>query len=251
MATPVRDEQQPVAPEELLLGPRRPRRLPRWFSVLALTLALLIVAAAAVWRYWPQPVAPLSLAELQDTYAGMVRADGTNDASVLTRQTVAEIPITVSPAECAPLVEQTLANRFPSAALDGVGTYWLGQGTTISLFTMRFADADAAAAERALIAAALDACAGSYIVVRRTQETTGGWQGRVERSVAGSGADDQLGFLLSEPYDVMAIQLLSYLNTLTWQFRYESGSATYSPLGADRLMYSLHAQLDSIVANRP
>lgn len=249
MSAPVRDE--PPAAEELVLGPRPSRRLPPWFPLLALCLGVLIVAGGAAWRFWPRPVAPLTLAELENTYAGMVRSDGTNDASVMTRQTVAETPLTVTPAACAPLIEATVANRFPDAALDGVGTYWLGQGSTISLFTLRFPDAAAAEAERTRVADALDGCADATVFVRRTQQAGGAWQASVGRSVAGSGSDDQLGYVLRTQGGVMAIQLLPYVNTLTWQYRYETGATAYSPLAADQLMQGLHAQLDSVVAARP
>lgn len=49
----------------------------------------------------------------------------------------------------------------------------------------------------------------------------------------------------------MAIQLMPYLNTITWQYRYESGSTPYSTMPADQLMGSLRSQLESIVAARP
>jgi len=233
------------------LGPRPRRRRPRWFSVVAVILGLLILGGAAAWRFWPRPVDPLSLADLQDTYAGMVRSDGTNDASVLTRQSVAETPVTVSPPECAPLVQATMANRFPDAALDGVGTYWFVQPSTISLFTMRFPDAAAAETERTRIDSALDACADREVFVRRSQDTgIRVWQANVTRIAAGAGGDDQVGYLLNGRNGLLAIQLMPYLNTLTWQYRYETGSTSYSPLAADRLMQSLRVQLESVAAAR-
>jgi hypothetical protein len=248
MSTPVRDEQPSPLPEQLVLGPRPDRRLSRWLPVAALAIGLLIVAGAAVWRFWPRPIEPLSLLELQGTYEGMVRSDGTNDASVLTRRSVAETPVTVTPAECSPLLEATMANRIPAAALDGVGTYWIGQGSTTSLFTMRFTDADQAETERTRIADALDACADRQITVR-TQESAAPWQPTVVRTSTGS--DDQPGYTLDGPNGLTAIQLMPYLNTVTWQYRYETGSATYTPLAANQLMQSLHAQLDAVVAGRP
>ena len=240
-----------LAPEELVLGPGPSRRRPRWVIPVALVLGVLLVVAA-VWRFWPRPTEPLTLPDLQDVYAGMVRADGTNDAFVLTRQTVAETPMNVSPPECSPLIQATLANRFPDAAIDGVGTYWLGAGSTISLFTLRFADTAQAEAERTRIVGVLDACADRSIDVRRTQQTEGrAWQATVGRTAAGSGDDDQIGWTLSGSDGVMAIQLMPYLNTVTWQFRYEPGAESYSPLAADRLMQSLLSQLDAVVAARP
>jgi hypothetical protein len=60
-----------------------------------------------------------------------------------------------------------------------------------------------------------------------------------------------VSYLLRGPDGVLAIQLLPYLNTLTWQYRYETGTGDYSPLAADQLMQGLHAQLDAVVAARP
>jgi hypothetical protein len=252
MSTPVADEPS-LVPEELVLGPRPSRSRPRWVIPMAVALGvLLVLVAAAAWRFWPRPVEPLSLADLQDVYAGMVRADGTNDASVLTRQTVAETPMTVNPPDCAALVQATVANRFPDAAIDGVGTYWLGEGPTISLFTLRFGDTAQAEAERSRVASALDACADRSIDVRRTQEIrVRAWRATVGRTAVGSGDDDQIGWTLSGSEEVMAIQLMPYLNTLTWQYRYEPGAQSYSPLAADRLMQSLVSQLDAVAAARP
>ena len=236
-----------------MLGPRQRRELPRWVPLVALTLGVLILAGGALWRFWPRPVDPLSLAELQNTYAGMVRADGTNDASVMTRKTVTETPLTVSPDICVALVQATAANRFPDAALDGVGTYWLGRTSTISLFTLRFADAEQAEAEVERISAALDSCVDDQMMIRRTQAASGiqAWQATVGRTDTGSGGDGQLGYTLTGPDGLMAIQLMPYLNTISWQSRWETGSASYSTLPADQLMQSLHSQLESIVTARP
>lgn len=220
--------------------------------MVALALGLLIVAGGALWRFWPRPVEPLTLADLQNTYAGMVRSDGTNDAFVLTRQSVTETPMTVTPDGCAPLIQATAANRFPDAAEDGVGTYWLGRTSTISLFTLRFEGTDQAEGERDRIVAALDACVDQQIFVRRTQASSvQAWQATVARTDTTSGGNDQLGYTLAGADGLMAIQLMPYLNTLTWQSRYETGSAAYSTLPADQLMQSLHSQLDDVVAARP
>jgi hypothetical protein len=252
MSTPVRDDEPSPLPEELVLGPRQRRELPRWVPLVALALGVLIVAGGALWRFWPRPIEPLSLSDLENTYAGMVRADGTNDASVMTRQTVTETPLTVTPAACAPLVQATAANRFPDAALDGVSTYWLGRTSTISLFTLRFEGADLAEAEQERIDAALDTCVDQQIFVRRTQASSvQAWQATVGRTETGSGPDGQIGYTLSGSDGLMAIQLMPYLNTISWQSRYETGSTSYSTLPADQLMQSLHSQLESIVAARP
>ncbi len=235
-----------------MLGPRQRRELPRWVPLVALALGVLIVAGGALWRFWPRPIEPLSLVELQNTYAGMVRADGTNDASVMTRQTVTETPLTVTPDSCAPLVQATAANRFPDAALDGVGTYWLSRNSTISLFTLRFDDAAQAEAELERISGALDTCLDEQMTIRRTQASSiQAWQATVGRTEMGSAGDGQLGYTLAGPDGLMALQLMPYLNTISWQSRWETGSGSYSTVPADQLMQSLHAQLDSIIADRP
>ncbi len=258
MTTPVRDEQPPAPPEELVLGPGERRELPRWVPVVALVVGVLVLAGGAVWRFWPRPVEPLSLADVQNTYAGMVRADGTNDASVMTRQTVTENPVSVKPEACAPLVEATVANRFPAATQDGVGTYWVGRTSTISLFTLRFDQTDQADAERARIATALDTCADQEVFVRQTEPgSVQAWRATVTRTPAGPTEADQLGYTLTGadglagPDGLMAIQLMPYLNTITWQYRYEAGTPAYTPVAADQLMASMRTQLDAVVAARP
>ena len=253
MTAPVRDEPPPVAPEELVLGSDRDRRVPRWTLVVALVLGLVVVATATAWHFWPRPVEPLSLADLQNTYYGIVRSDGTNDASTLTRRTIGPAAsVSIAPALCTPLIQATLANQFPDAALDGVGTYWIGSTSTVSLFTLRFADKAAAQAELARIAAALDACADRQLVIHSSQDDVmSGSRATVSRTPTGAGDDGEIGYLLSSADEKMAIQLLPYENTLSWQYRYETGSGSYSPLAADQVMYSLRVQLDAIMAARP
>ena len=249
VTTPVDDA---PTPEQLVLGPSRPRQLPRWLWIGALTLGLLLVVGAVGWRVWPRPPDPLTLDDLQDAYAGMVRADGTNDASVLTRSSAGETELAVTPGSCTALVEMTMANHFPAAAVDGVGTYWLGQSTTISLFTLRFPDATAVQAERERLAAALGDCAGQQVQARRPGESPIGARAvRVTPTPLGSSDSDQLGYLLTGRDGISAIQLLPYENTLTWQYRYEPGATSYSTLAADQLMSALRSQLDAVVAARP
>lgn len=234
------------------MGPSPSHQLPRWLRVGAIMLGLLLVVGMVGWQFWPQPTEPLTLDDLQDVYAGMVRADGTNDASVFTRESVGEIELSVTPDSCTPLVEMTMANRFPAAALDGVGTYWLGQRTTISMFTLRFPDATVAEAERERLAAALRDCAGRQIQARRPGASPiGARANRLTLSPLGSPDGDQLGYLLTGQDGISAIQLLSYENTLSWQYRYEPGATSYSTLSADQLMSGLRSQLDTVVAARP
>ena len=45
-----------------------------------------VIGGGAVWKFWPRPIEPLSLSDVQNTYAGMVRADGTNDEGCIQYQ---------------------------------------------------------------------------------------------------------------------------------------------------------------------
>lgn len=252
MTSPVADEPASAGSEEMVLGPRPRRPLPRWLVLLTLVLAAILLAAVVVDRIRPAPLAALSLAELEDAYAGMVRSDGTNDASVMTRRGVTDASVAITPDHCVALVETTVLNRFPAAARDGVGAYWLGNGSTVSLFTLRFDDVAAAEAERDRILAGLDGCTDRSVFVRRSDSSTiQAWEATVARTSAGTGADNQVGYTLSGQDGVMAIQVMPYLNTLSWQYRYETGGGPYLPTAADRLMWSLRSQLDSVVAARP
>ena len=184
-----------------MLGPRQRRELPRWVPLVALALGVLIMAGGALWRFWPRPIEPLSLAELQNTYAGMVRADGTNDASVMTRQTVTEIAADGdSPTACAPLVQATVANRFPDAALgrrrDLLGRpqqHHLAVHAPLRPTPSRPRPSASGSAPRSTPASI------RQIFVRRTQAPSSvqAWRATVGRTETGTGADGQLGYTLT------------------------------------------------------
>ena len=75
------------------------------------------------------------------------------------------------------------------------------------------------------------------VVVRRGQEAgVRAWRAEGRRTHAGTSPATDLGYTLAGSDGVMAVQLMPYLNTLTWQFRYETGSSEYSTLPADQLM---------------
>ena len=123
-------------PEVLAFGPQRARRRPRRRVVLALIAVLALATGVVAWLVRPTATDDFTFSDLQDVYAGMVRADGTNDAAAMNRDQPRPAPAAVSPDSCMPLVETTLVDRFPAAALDGMSTYWLGAGPTsaVSLF---------------------------------------------------------------------------------------------------------------------
>ena len=182
----------------------------------------------------------------------MVRADGTNDASVFTRESVGEIELAVTPGSCTPLVEMTMANRFPAAALDGVGTYWLGQSTTISMFTLRFPDASSGRGRTRAARRRAQGLRGSADPGPSPGGEPDRGQGQpLDAEPARVTGQRSAGLPADRPDGISAIQLLSYENTLSWQYRYEPGATSYSTLAADQLMSGLRSQLDTVVAARP
>ena len=231
--------------EVLAFGPR-PIRRPSWRPVVIVLVAVLFVTAAlAVWWLRSRPTDDFTLADLQDVYSGMVRSDGTNDAAVLSRDQPRPAPVAVSPDSCLPLVETTLADQLPANALDGVSTYWLGEGSTtsaVSLFTLRYRDSATAVREYQAIADALVTCGD-------TQVTIGRDTGLVTATPVSheNGARAQLGYLVTlATGDRYAISVLQYANTITWQFRLEFGNQPYQPYVAQRVMNSFMAQVLSI-----
>ena len=231
-------------PEVLTFGPPQ-NRLRSWRRVVLVLLAALVFAAGvAAWLLRPRVTDDFAFSDLQDVYAGMVRADGTNDAAIVSRDQPRSAPVVVSPPSCLPLVETTLAEQFPASALDGVSTYWLGEGpsSAVSLFTLRYPDSGTAARQYQAIADALAAC-------DRNELTVGPNQGIVTATPVtyGNGVRSQLGYLVKlATGDQYAISVLQYENTITWQFRLEFGNRPYEPYVAQRLMDSFMAQVRSI-----
>ncbi len=243
----------PPAREVLALGGApADRRLRRTLLVIGV-VAVLILGGLLGWRLWPRPVDPLTLAELQGVYAGMVRSDGTNDASVIERRNAPRTSAVVDPAVCAPLFDTTLGNQLPADALDGVGTYWFNQRGAVSLSTLRFADAATADRAYTRVTEALTACADRRVTVGRTALRPG-QAGTVSRTIVTPTADAraQTGYLFSlapgrGDAARYAVHALLLENTVTWQFRYEPAPDAYDPLAAQQLMDGLVAQIISVV----
>ena len=118
-----------------------------------------------IWRFWPQQAPLFSLSSLQGVYAGMVRSDGTNDASVINPRLTSEEDGYIVPSACTPLFEATVLNRAPQDALDGVGTFWELNSSAVSLFTYRFADVAQADREFERLATVLDNCRDNRVEV--------------------------------------------------------------------------------------
>jgi hypothetical protein len=186
------------------------------------------------------------LVDLQGVYAGMVRADGTNELSTLTRDRLTEPPPTITPAACVPLFEATLSNQFPASAIDGVSTYWLNEGpATISLLTFRYPDAAAARQQFSSVSTALRTCADLDVrvnggaVLHETPQLVG----------RPAGVQDYLSYVESHDdgdsrfsTDVALVD-----NTVSWQYRFDNSSPeNYSPVAAQQLMTSLVMQLHSV-----
>ena len=145
-------------PDVLTVGLGEAGRLSRRRKLVLVAIGLALLAGLMVWRFLP-PRAPLfSLSDVQGVYAGMVRSDGTNSASVIDRRWSSEQDGYIVPAACGPLFEATVLNRPPREALDGVSTFWEIDRSAVSLFTYRFADVAKADREFNRLATVLDNC---------------------------------------------------------------------------------------------
>lgn len=237
----------PPPPEVLEAGPGVDRRgratLPVLIGIVALVVALLLG-----WQFWPRPVAPITLTELQGIYAGMVRGDGTNDASLLDLRSDPS-PDRIDPDECRPLFDVTSLDDHPDEAQDGVGTFWMAERVGSSLTTYRFVDAEAARRAFLRTETALTACDGRRATVVQGRR----WSADIQRTAVddGDGIQDQLGYVYAPgPEARFAVHVLRFENLLTWQFRYDTSSGGYSPLSAQQIMDSLVAQTRSVVELR-
>lgn len=202
--------------------------------------------AGAAWHFWPRPLPDFTAEDLASAYSGMVRADGTNEVSVLTAGDLTEPPAKIVPDRCAPLFETTVSNQFPPAAMDGVSTYWLKEGSaSIALITYRFADAEAAQRQFSQVSAALTDCLGMPMRIDRRAGVS-----VVQQSVTPPpGVDNYTSYLVSSPPATtrITIDVAQLTNTVTWQYRYDyERPAHYSPLAAQQLMSALVAKLQDV-----
>jgi hypothetical protein len=211
--------------------------------VVAVVLALL--TGLLLWRFWPEPVPTFSLSDLQDVYSGMVRHDGTNDASVIDRRWSSEQDGYVRPPACEPLFEATVLNRAPREALDGVGTFWDIDRSSVSLFTYRFADVESADREYQRLAAVLENCRDVPVQVHARPANRG--MLTATTLILDGNAPRQMAYLLTTNDGTkLAIHVLAFSNTISWQFRYVPPLDTYLPITAQRLMDSLTDQMRAV-----
>ena len=209
---------------------------------------MLSVVVGVVLRSGPGPVPVFSLTDLEDVYAGMVRSDGRNEASVIHRQRLFEEPGHIVPATCQPLFEATVLNQMPDEALDGVGTFWELNGSAVSLFTYRFSDVATADREFERLARAFDNCREAPVEIHARPAVKGLLRGMPAGATEGS-ARGLAYVLTSDDETKLAVHVLALSNTLTWQFRYEPLPGEYVPLTAERVMQSLTDQMNAILAD--
>ena len=240
------DEHQP---EVLTFGPRPALGWVRWALLLTLVALAAPLARIALWEV-TKPPPDFTLVQLQGAYYGMVRSDGNNDMSTIDATKFGDPPVSIEPVACDPLYATTVANRFPDSAVDGVSTYWIGEGSaSISLFTLRYPSTAAADTAFASITAALSACDGSPVAFG--PKVTGGVT-QILPVTRDSGVPTQTAFLLDRGVaGQFAFHVMQLSNTVSWQYRYDARNGPYQSLPAQQLMDGLAAQLLFIQSNQP
>ena len=232
-------------PDVLTVGLGEAGRLPRRRKLVLVAIALALLAGLMLWRFLPARAPLFSLSDVQGVYAGMVRNDGTNSASVIDSRWSSEQDGYIVPAACGPLFEATVLNRPPQEALDGVSTFWEIDRSAVSLFTYRFVDVANADREFNRLATVLDNCDHAHVEVHARPAS----RGLLTRTALASDSDPpaQIGYVLTNNAGAkLAIHVLAFSNTVTWQFRYEPVPGIYSPLTAHRLMDSLADQMRAV-----
>jgi hypothetical protein len=232
-------------PDVLTVGLDEAGRLPRRGRLVLVVVGLALLTGLVVWRFLPAPAPVFSLADVQGVYAGMVRSDGTNSASVIDRRWSSEQDGYIVPSACRPLFEATVLNRAPQEALDGVGTFWELDRSAVSLFTYRFADVAEADREFRRLATVLDNCELAHVEVHARPAS----RGVLSRTPLASDSDPpaQIGYVLTNNAGAkLAIHVLAFSNTVSWQFRYEPVPGAYLPLTAQRVMDSLADQMRAV-----
>jgi hypothetical protein len=232
-------------PDVLTVGLDEGERLSRRGRLVLVAVGLAMVTGLLIWRFLPDQAPLFSLSDLQGVYAGMVRGDGTNDASLIDRRWSSEQDGYILPAACEPLFEATVLNRRPREALDGVSTFWQIDRTAVSLFTYRFADVSKADREFNRLAIVLDDCDRTRVEVHAPPAS----RGQLTRTPLAPESDPSahLGYVLTNNAGAkLAIHVLAFSNTVSWQFRYEPVPGAYLPLTAQRVMDSLADQMRAV-----
>lgn len=229
-------------PEVLVVGFGGKSRLSRRSKLVLVAVVLTLLAGVVIWRLVPEPAPLFSLSDLQDVYAGY---EGTNNTSVIDRRHTQEEVGYILPAACEPLFEATVLNRFPNEALDGVGTFWELDRSAVSIFTYRFADVAKADREYRRLASVLDNCRDVPVELHARPASRGLLT--VTPVLSDSDVTSQLGYVLTTNTGIkLAVHVLAFSNTVTWQFRYEPVPGPYAPLTAQRVMDSLSDQMHAV-----
>ncbi|GAA2105867.1 hypothetical protein GCM10009841_25080 [Microlunatus panaciterrae] len=253
MQQPAQRDQTDPAPEELDFGPAPlPLRRLLPFAVVVLVLLALGLVGTVGWRVYRASSPEFTLNDLNNSYAAFTTSSGTNEVSILTRDKFTEPPVEVGPERCSPLFQSTMATQFPSRALDGVLVYSIGsdQGGSMSLYTFRYTNARLARADYDQVTTALPQC----------RQVTVAMQDQQPRRMAvapvevtrDSGVRSQTAYLITRP-DVsgrFSVHVLQFGNTVTWEYRYVSGSGEYSHQQAQELMDALVAQMRDVLSIR-
>jgi len=227
-------------PEVLAVGFGEASRLSRRVKFLLVFVLLALLAGLGIWRLLPEPAPLFSLSDLQGVYAGYQA-----NASVIDRLHTQEEVGYILPAACEPLFETTVLNRFPNQALDGVGTFWELDRSAVSLFTYRFADVATADREYRRLAAVLDNCRDVPVEVHARPASRG--MLTATPVLSNSDVTSQLGYVMTTNDGIkLAVHVLAFSNTVTWQFRYEPVAGPYRPLLAQRVMDSLVDQMHAV-----
>ena len=229
-------------PEVLTVGMGEAGRLSRRGRFVLVAVVVALLAGLVVWRFWPARAPLFSLSDLQGVYAGY---DGTNGASVIDRRGSSEQDGYILPSACQPLFEATVLNRAPQEALDGVGTFWEANSSAVSLFTFRFADVAEADREFSRLATVLDNCEQARVEVHAPPAS----RGLLTRTPMAPDSDPpaQIGYVLTTNSGIkLAVHVLAFSNTVSWQFRYEPVPGSYLSLTAQRVMDSLVDQMRAV-----
>jgi hypothetical protein len=228
-------------PEVLAVGFGGAGRLSRRSKFVLVGVVLALLTGLGIWRLLPDPAPLFSLSDLQGVYAGY---EATN-SSVIDRLHTQEEVGYILPTVCEPLFEATVLNRFPNEALDGVGTFWELDRSAVSLFTYRFANVAKADREYRRLASVLDNCRDVPVEVHARPASRGLLT--ATPVLSDSDVTSQLGYVLTTNDGTkLAVHVLAFSNTVSWQFRYEPVGGAYSPLLAQRVMDSLAEQMHAV-----
>jgi len=232
-------------PEVLTVGPGEADRLSRRGKFILVAVVVAVLAGLLLWRFWPTPAPLFALSDVQGVYAGMVRHDGTSEASVINPRRMSEQDGYILPTACEPLFEATVLNRPPRQALDGVGTFWELNRSAVSLFTYRFPDVESADREYQRLVGVVDNCRDVPVQVHARPASRG--MLAITPLSLDSNAPPQIAYVLTTNDGTkLAVQVLAFNNTVSWQFRYEPVPDADLPVTAQRVMDSLTDQMRAV-----